>query len=1626
MNLRVVFKRSRIARACITALTLSLFTFGASNLSLLPPAHSATITSGNCSIDATGTGTVSVIDSTTADGTCMVRITSGTATFTLPAGVNSIRTLLVAGGGGGGFGGNGGAGGAGSVIYSTSGLTVQSGASISTTIGSGGTSPILDSDPTNQTYWGPGTNGNDSSMTISGTTYVATGGGGGGGQGSINSRYNGADGGSGGGTALNGASAGAAYNINYANWSEAANAGFRSTSGGGGGGGGAGAAATSADGAIGLTILGYSVGGGGAGWSTGSNANSLPFGGGARRTSSGYTCPSNTCHGVANTGGGGGGGGNGGSGVALVKFVAARNQGTIAQSGDNLFGRTRTFTFTRTNSVANGITATYQWQVKAAGSSTWNNVSTGTGGTTTAYTTAALTAADSGNSYRIVATDTNSSLGISTTTNTEVSGSTIPYLEVDYALNFNGSTQYAQAPDNGAFDLTGAFTIQAWIKPTDVTGYRMIVAKENSFLLYITNGVFTISADGPNNVWAVTLNNVPAVANEWHHVAVVRAASATNYTFYLDGVSVYTGALDGVGTSSLTNSADAFTIGGRSGLSDQRFVGAIDNVAGFSSARTAANILADMHGYIDPNTSNLQYYYDFNEGTGSTVFNHDVTGSSETDLTIYGGATYSDVKTVDTPAGYTQITFPRTYITPLGGWKSPTKRITYNAVVVAGGGGGGARVSTGAGGGGGAGGMIDSSYKSLDTSTVVSVRVGQGGLGNITGTMTTIAPGDNGANSILVAGVTTLTAIGGGGGAGGTDSDNASYIGKSGGSGGGASGSSTSGYAGGAALQGSGTGFTGYGNAGGRNPGCSGFRPAGGGGGAGGVGITPSTCSPASSGGGGAGKISAITGGTYAGGGGGGTSGDGGVTAGSGGTGGGAAGGTWKTITASVGTINLGYSATPNTGGGGGGTGISTGITQGGSGAAGIIIIKFADIAVPTYSDPENDTTTAGLTYTFTVTGSAPSPLVRTYQWQFSSDTGTTWSNISTGSGFTSASYTTPILETATSGVRYQYRVIVTDTDNGTGGSQSDISTSAFLIINPRLILLGSYTIMKYGTTHTDTFTVPADSGTGLKTVRRTSSAKPFITWDTSTINTAAVTVSILLPAGTYYDTITVTDQKSVTSNFPITITVLKADTITVTVADRNDTYTASSLSYTDTYTVIGLVAGDTISAVTYSYTGTANDGTIFSDSARPAIAGSYSIRPNFSISRASNYESVTVTNGTLTINRKLRTISASSKPTTLKYGETSTLVATVSEGGSDGTITFTSDTTARCTFSGVVVKAIEASSNCQFFTSISQGANYETATSPIYSATLTQADTLTVIVESITALTYTGNIAAVFPTIRVNGLVHTDTASSNGATFTYRSATSGGAFTSSKPINSDTYTVRADTLTVTSGLLSRYRGVTYVDGSLRINRAQQFDLVLIQFQSVFGAPYKAIAYGGSGTGALSYAVAPGTASGCSITGDTVTTTSEGSCLLTATRAQDQNFETKTASALIYFLNWQLLNSPAPAPGTGSTIALTGATSVVLDANVAPTISSLSTYTGMAGSTQLIIYGAGFDHLNPSGITVKFWRNQVATTFTVNASDNQITVTIPIGATTGKVTVTTPNGQAVSEQAITITPMIIA
>jgi hypothetical protein len=102
--------------------------------------------------------------------------------------------------------------------------------------------------------------------------------------------------------------------------------------------------------------------------------------------------------------------------------------------------------------------------------------------------------------------------------------------------------------------------------------------------------------------------------------------------------------------------------------------------------------------------------------------------------------------------------------------------------------------------------------------------------------------------------------------------------------------------------------------------------------------------------------------------------------------------------------------------------------------------------AAPTISgQPQSQTVTAGSTATFTVTASSNDGGTLTYQWQSSTDGGTTWSDVSGGSGATSDSYTTGTLATSDSGTEFE----CVATDSVAGPAMAATSSAVTLTVNP-------------------------------------------------------------------------------------------------------------------------------------------------------------------------------------------------------------------------------------------------------------------------------------------------------------------------------------------------------------------------------------------------------------------------------------------------------------------------------------------------------------------------------------------------------------------------------------------------
>jgi len=271
----------------------------------------------------------------TSDSTYYYRTFTSSGTLGVSGSTLSADILLMAGGGGTGTNGPGsgaGAGaGAGGALASSSIATLPTG-NTSITVGGGGAGT---NNNTNSIQT-PASNGTNSSIVISGSTYSAIGGGAGGGAGQWAK-----SGGCGGGG--NSSPYSTSTQTSYTGFTGYGNPGSQSSTGTtGGGGGGIGAAAgNSPNGGSGLntwsswapiSALGTSgyIGGGGGGYNAGSGGLG---GGGAMNMGNSSVNNGNGYSGTAYTGGGGGGtingdgstfyGGSGGSGIVVLRYTKA-------------------------------------------------------------------------------------------------------------------------------------------------------------------------------------------------------------------------------------------------------------------------------------------------------------------------------------------------------------------------------------------------------------------------------------------------------------------------------------------------------------------------------------------------------------------------------------------------------------------------------------------------------------------------------------------------------------------------------------------------------------------------------------------------------------------------------------------------------------------------------------------------------------------------------------------------------------------------------------------------------------------------------------------------------------------------------------------------------------------------------------------------------------------------------------------------------------------------------------------------------------------------------------------------------------------------------------------------------
>jgi hypothetical protein len=224
-------------------------------------------------------------------------------------------------------------------------------------------------------------------------------------------------------------------------------------------------------------------------------------------------------------------------------------------------------------------------------------------------------------------------------------------LGVRKSLSFDGLEDFVKNDSQNSstsldVSTTDLLTFSAWVNPRDVLGvpdqysapllYTIVGGKYQYSLNLSENKLYFHAGDGDFEQGGGNIGSSALSINQWGHVCMTYDGSAVR--FYINGVLDFE---HNVTDTFVKGSFNEWQIGGN------KFDGLLDEVAVWNSALSLSEITAiyNSGSGLDASSdagdynssSNLQAYWKFNEGTGTTVA--DASGNSNTG--IISGATWS-------------------------------------------------------------------------------------------------------------------------------------------------------------------------------------------------------------------------------------------------------------------------------------------------------------------------------------------------------------------------------------------------------------------------------------------------------------------------------------------------------------------------------------------------------------------------------------------------------------------------------------------------------------------------------------------------------------------------------------------------------------------------------------------------------------------------------------------------------------------------------------------------------------------------------------------------------------------------------------------------------------------------
>jgi hypothetical protein len=207
------------------------------------------------------------------------------------------------------------------------------------------------------------------------------------------------------------------------------------------------------------------------------------------------------------------------------------------------------------------------------------------------------------------------------------------------SAKFDGSGDYLITEENDLFEIAGDFTIECWMRSTNVTVSQNFInsrseASTDYFAMRIYNSQLYWNINGSS------FANTSISSNTWYHCALVRSGSTV--TAYLNGSSkgstTFSGAIS-------TTGSNAIMIGGYNAPTvSQPLNGHIDEVRISSVARYTSNFTAPTSAFYNDEDTLLLLHMDGNDG--STTFEDDNVSVAPPDYTVPTAAFADDSATL--------------------------------------------------------------------------------------------------------------------------------------------------------------------------------------------------------------------------------------------------------------------------------------------------------------------------------------------------------------------------------------------------------------------------------------------------------------------------------------------------------------------------------------------------------------------------------------------------------------------------------------------------------------------------------------------------------------------------------------------------------------------------------------------------------------------------------------------------------------------------------------------------------------------------------------------------------------------------------------------------------------------